>query len=301
MEGPSRFRIGITGAYGFVGRRVIQEITRLGHFAIAFSRTPERAVPGCIQTRYFGPVAKGHNGREIRINATGLDAMVHLAGEPIFGWWTPLKKQRILESRRDGTRQLVDAILQAGDNGPKVLVSASAIGFYGDTGDREVDETAPPGTGFLSEVALAWEAEARRAETGGIRVPILRIGLVLGREGGAMGFLRPLFLMGLGAKLGGGQQWVSWIHVSDLARLILYSIENQHVGGVLNATSPTPVRNAEFTEALARRFNRRVWFSAPEKLLRMVVGDFAQALLDSQRVLPRRTEEIGYHCQYKKL
>ena len=301
MEGPSRYKIGITGASGFVGRRVIQEITRLGHFAVAFSRTPNVAVPGSIQTRYFGPPTRGHHGREVRINASGVDAIVHLAGEPIFGLWTQAKKQRILESRRDGTRHLVDAIFQAGETGPKVLVSSSAVGFYGDTGDREVDETAPPGTGFLVEVAQAWEAEARRAEEGGVRVPILRMGMVLGRDGGAMSILRPAFTFGLGAKLGTGQQWVSWIHVSDLARLILYAIENPHIRGVLNATSPTPVRNGDFTEALARRFNRRVWFTAPERLVKIVAGDFAHVLLDSQRVLPRRTEELGYYCQYKKL
>ena len=301
MEPPNRLRIGVTGASGFVGKRVIQEIARLGHFAVAFSRTPEDPVPGCIQTRYYGPPGGTFSGKDLRMNTAGLDAMVHLAGEPIFGFWNEAKKQRILESRRNGTRMLVDAMIQSGEEGPKVLISASAIGYYGDTGDREIDETAPVGAGFLPEVTQAWEAEAMRAVESGIRVVCLRIGLVLGREGGVMNILKPLFRLGLGAKLGHGQQWVSWIHVSDLARLILFGIENPHVSGAFNATSPNPVRNAEFTEALARRFNRKAWFSAPETLLRLVAGDLADALLESQRVLPRRTEDAGYHCQYKKL
>ena len=290
MEGPHRLKIGVTGASGFVGR-----------FAIAYTRTPDIPVAGCVQTRYFGPPRKTPGSREIRISAAGVDAIVHLAGEPIFGFWTDKKKEKIFESRREGTRALVDAIIEAGEAGPKVLVSASAIGYYGDTGDREVDESAPPGTGFLAEVAQSWEAEALRAEQAGVRVPILRIGLVLGREGGAMSFLRRLFRCGLGVKLGHGQQWVSWIHVSDLARLVLFSIENSHVRGPLNATAPNPVRNVEFTEALARKFNRRAWFTAPANLVKWIAGDFASALLDSQRVLPRRTETVGYHCQYKKL
>ena len=301
MEEPHRLKIGVTGASGFGGTRVIQEIARLGHFAVAFSRTPEIPVPGCIQTRYFGPPARGKGGKDQRMNATGLDAIVHLAGESIFGYWTTSKKERILQSRRDGTRHLVDAIFQADTAGPKVLVSASAIGYYGDTGDREVDETAPPGRGFLADVTQAWEAEAVRAGQAGVRVVVLRIGLVLGRDGGAMGVLRPFFRIGLGAKLGTGQQWVSWIHVSDLARLILFSIENVHVSGLLNATSPTPVRNVDLTDALARRFDRKAWLAVPYRLLKLMTGDLADALLDSQRVLPRRTEELGYHCQYKKL
>ena len=301
MEAPHRLKIGITGASGFVGKRLIQEVTRLGHFAVAFSRTPENAVDGCIQTRYFGPPGGTFNGKNLRMNTSGLDAIVHLAGEPIFGRWTEDKKQRILESRRNGTRMLVDAMMQSEEDGPKVLVSASGVGYYGDTGDREIDETTPPGAGFLAEVTQAWEAEAMRAEKGGIRVTCLRIGLVLGRDGGVMNLLRPIYKLGLGAKLGDGRQWVSWIHVSDLARLILFSIENPHVSGPLNATSPNPVTNAELTEALARRFNRHAWFTAPEMVLRFLTGDLADALLESQRVLPRRTEEVGYHCQYKKL
>jgi len=301
MEGPHRISIGITGASGFVGQRIIQAITHLGHRAIAFSRTPERQVKGCVQTRYFGPEKLAPDGRRIKMDVTGLDAVVHLAGESIFGFWTPAKKRRIMKSRQQGTSTLVDAILDAGDKGPKVLISASAIGYYGDTGDREIDETAPNGSGFLAEVTKAWEAEALRAESGGVRVVILRIGLVLGKNGGAMSLLRPLFKTGLGAKLGTGQQWVSWVHVSDLARLALYSIENPKVSGVLNATSPTPVRNVEFTAALARKFNRKAWLTAPESFLKLILGDFSCTLLDSQRVLPRRTEELGYNCQYKKL
>jgi len=293
MEAPHRLKVGITGASGFIGQRLIESLGRVGHLGIGYTRHPERYVHGCIETRAFTP------GKEVDVR--GVDVMVNLAGEPIFGLWTKSKKRRILNSRRDGTRSVVDAMLNAGDKGPKVLINASAIGYYGDTGDREIDENSPAGTGFLSEVSQIWEAEAMRAATGGIRVAVLRIGLVLGRTGGALSVLRPIFRMGLGARLGNGQQWVSWIHVSDVARLAVFAIENPHVSGALNATAPTPVRSDEFTDALARKFNRKVLFRAPEGLLKLALGDFSHALLDSQRVLPHRTEELGYHCQYKKL
>jgi uncharacterized protein (TIGR01777 family) len=293
MDAPQRLRVGITGATGFIGQRLIESLGRVGHYSIGFTRTPERYVHGCVETRRFAP------GKEIDLR--GLNVVVNLAGEPVFGLWTKAKKRRILASRRDGTRTVVDEMLAAGEKGPKVLINASAIGFYGDTGDREIDELTPAGSGFLSEVTQIWEQEALRAETGGIRVVILRIGLVLGKDGGALKLLGPLFKMGLGAKIGSGKQWVSWVHVSDVARLAVYSIENPHVSGVLNATAPTPVRSDDFTEALARKFNRRVLLRAPEGLLRSALGDFSHSLLDSQRVLPRRTQELGYYCQYKKL
>ena len=295
MEGSYRLKIGVTGATGFIGQRLIELLNRVGHRPVAFTRHPQRAVQGCVDTRPFLPDQK--------IIVEDLDGVVNLAGEPIYGLCTLQKKRDILSSRRDGTRALVDAILEANARnvGPKVLVNGSAIGFYGNTGDREIDESSPAGRGFLAEVASAWEAEALRAQKGNVRVVILRIGLVLGRDGGAMKYFRPLFRAGLGGKVGNGQQWVSWVHVSDVARLAVYSIENSHVKGALNATSPTPVRNAELTEALARRFNRKAWLTAPTHLVKLMMGELSHALLDSQRVLPRRAEELGYQCQYRKL
>ena len=294
MEPQHRLKIGITGATGFIGQRLIDATNRIGHFPVAFTRQ-QADVDGCVETRRITPGKK--------IDVDGLDAIVNLAGEPIFGFCTVHKKRRILASRRDGTRALVDAILEARSRGtgPTVLINGSAIGYYGNTGDREIDESSPAGKGFLAEVSAAWEAEALRAEAGGVRVVILRIGLVLGRNGGAMDLLRPLFRLGLGVKFGSGNQWVSWVHVSDVARLTLHAIENSNIAGVLNATAPTPVRNVDFADALARQFHRRAWLTVPSPVLKLLLGEFAHAILDSHRVLPRRAEEFGYHCQYRKL
>ena len=234
-----QFRVGVTGASGFVGQAVVAALRDAGHICIGFSRRPERGVKGCSETRRF---AKGEP-----LPVEGLDAVVHLAGESIFGLPTAKKLEAIMESRREGTRALVDGIFAAGERGPKVLVSASAVGYYGDTGEGIADEGSPAGSGFLSEVAQVWEAEALRAQSGGVRVAILRFGVVLGESGGMMKVLKPLFRLGLGATLGSGRQWVSWVDVSDVARLAVFAVETPQAQGVLNATAPVPLRNSDFT------------------------------------------------------
>lgn len=291
MNATRRMRVGITGASGFVGQAVVKAMRQAGHQCVGFSRHPERAVKGCDETRAF------RRGEPLELG--GLDAMIHLAGESIFGLPTRQKLRRILESRREGTRAVVDAMLAAGKNGPKIFVSASAVGYYGNTGEPVVDENAPAGTGFLAEVSKVWEAEAMRAQTGGVRVVILRIGVVLGEAGGMMKALRPMFRLGLGATLGSGKQWVSWVDVRDLARLMVFAVGNAQVHGVLNATSPVPLRNSDFTWALARRFHRRAVFRAPAWGIRLVFGELSGAFLDSQRVLPRRAEALGFQFQHR--
>jgi len=287
----TQLKVGITGASGFVGQEVIQSLRQAGHICIGFSRHPERAVKGCDEMRAFR--------RGEPLDVAGLDAVVHLAGESILGLPTSKKRRRILESRREGTRAVVDALLAAGAGGPKVLVSASAIGYYGDTGEKSVDETAPAGGGFLAEVAKVWEAEALRAEPGGVRVAVLRLGVVLGEGGGMMQALKPLFRMGLGAVLGSGKQWISWVDVRDVARLVLFALENPHVRGIFNATSPVPLRNSDFTWALARRFHRRAVFTVPAWLIKAVFGQLSGLFLDSQRVLPHRAEAMGFHFEHR--
>jgi uncharacterized protein (TIGR01777 family) len=259
MKTLGSLKVGVTGASGFVGRHVVRLLKEHGHEVVAFSRSPDRPVPGCVETRAFGA------GREIKVS--GLDAVIHLAGESVLGYWTPEKKRRILESRRDGTRALVDAILATGERRPKVLISASAVGFYGDTGDLEVDENAPAGKGFLADVAKVWEQEALRAETGGLRVVLLRIGMVLGDDGGAMKLLKPVFQLGLGAKLGNGRHWVPWVDVVDVAGLAVFSLENSAVRGPVNATAPRPLRNEDFTNSLAKKYHRKAFFVAPNFVL----------------------------------
>jgi uncharacterized protein (TIGR01777 family) len=216
-----------------------------------------------------------------------------LAGESILGLWTREKRRRILESRVEGTRRLVEGIASAAVK-PRVLVSASAIGFYGDTGDRIVDETSPAGTGFLAEVAQAWEAEAVKAEAMGVRVVRLRIGFVLGRDGGAMRLIRPVFRLGLGGRLGSGRQWMSCIEIADLAAMVMTCLHDASISGPVNAVMLEPVTNAEFTRAVARSVHRPALFPVPAFALRLALGDLSHLLLDSQRVVPRVMQKMGF-------
>ena len=287
----TQLKVGITGASGFVGQAVVEALGRAGHKCIGFSRSPERGVKGCAETRRF------RAGEPL--NVQGLDAVVHLAGESIMGLSTAKKLRRILDSRRTGTRAVVDAILAAGANGPKTLVSASAVGYYGDTGEQIADESSPAGSGFLAEVAKVWESQAHRAETGGLRVAILRLGVVLGEGGGIVKALKPVFRLGLGATLGSGRQWVSWVDVRDAARLVVFVVENPQARGVFNATSPVPLRNSDFTWALGRRFHRRAVFVAPSWLLKLAFGPLSGLFLDSQRVAPRRAEALGFEFEHR--
>jgi hypothetical protein len=181
-----------------------------------------------------------------------------------------------------------------------VLVSASAIGFYGETGDNAVDENSPGGAGFLADVSRAWEAEALKAEVLGVRVAILRIAVVLGR-GGALAAMLPVFRLGLGGRLGSGRQWMSWIHMDDLAALALEAATNDQWSGVFNASAPEPVRNAEFTASLARAVRRPAFLPVPAFALRAALGEFAGELLGSKRVLPRRAEAAGFRFQFPTL
>lgn len=285
-------KIGLTGASGFIGRRIIELAGPRGHRVVAFSRHPESEVPGCEETRKFatdGPVEVG-----------GLDAVIHLAGESVFGLWTAKKKDNIRQSRILGTRSLVDGFRRASPP-PKVLVSSSAVGFYGDTGEQPVDEMAPRGTGFLADVAVAWEEEALAAKETGARVVTIRTGIVLGADGGAMQMMAPIFRLGGGGELGDGQQWMSWIQLDDIARLYLHAVEQNEIEGALNGVAPTPVRNAQFTDAMAQALQRPALFRVPAPLLRVVLGGFSAELLESKRVEPARTLASGFEYQFPTL
>lgn len=278
------WNIGVTGAAGLIGRRVVELAVAGGHRVVGYSRDPSRAIPGCAEVRAFRPGAT--------FDASGLDAVVHLAGEPVVGLWTARKRAAIRDSRVMGTRSVVEGIAAAG--GKATLVSASAIGYYGDTGEREVDESSSPGYGFLADVSRAWEAEAEAAQRQGSRVVILRIGFVLGRGGGAMVPLRRAFRLGLGGRLGNGRQWMSLVHVDDVAGLALRALESPDMSGAYNATMPEPLRNADFTRMVAREVCRPAFFPAPAPLLRLALGGLSSLLLDSHRVLPARTLADGY-------
>ncbi|MEP6672048.1 MAG: TIGR01777 family oxidoreductase [Chthoniobacter sp.] len=281
--------IGLTGATGFLGRRILDIALRRGHEIIAFTRHPERGIPGCTMRAF---------SLETPPDISGCEALIHLAGEPVAGLWTPAKKRRIVETRVQGTRRVVEAIAAATQK-PEVLVNGSAIGFYGSRGEEELTENLPPGTGYLADTVQAWEAEASRATDA--RVVLLRTSLVLGREAGALPLMAMPFRFGLGAQMGDGRQWMPWIHIEDIARLALFAVENLDIRGPMNASAPWPVRNADFTHMLARQLHRPAFFRAPAFVLRTLLGDLSHELLDSKRVLPAVACEHGFGFQFSEL
>ncbi|MBE2203780.1 MAG: TIGR01777 family protein [Chthoniobacterales bacterium] len=276
-------KVGIFGASGFIGSALRELAQAAGHEVVCFSRQ-ER--PGYRIFREAGDL-------------DGLDAVVNLAGQSVLGIWTPTRRREIRESRVRGTRRIVQAI-SGGQSSVRVLVNASAIGFYGDTGDRAVEESAPQGAGFLAGTCQAWEAAAQEAVLADVRVVCLRIGFVIG-SGGAMKLVRPIFRMGLGGRLGSGKQWMSCIHVEDVAGMILWVLHEKALCGPVNAVMREPVTNAEFTRAVATSVHRPAVFPVPSFFLKTVLGDLSALLLDSSRVIPRVAQEFGYAYRFPTL
>lgn len=285
----------VTGATGFVGRRLCQLLSAPN----ILTRKPEAAPAEFSDSACFRwnaesdlPPAEAFGGCE---------AIFHLAGEPVAeGRWTDAKKARIRDSRTQGTQRLVSA-LRSLESPPKVLVSASAVGYYGTRGDEGLDEKSPAGTGFLADVCREWETAALKAEEFGVRVVTIRVGLVLGAQGGALARMLPLFKLCAGGPLGAGSQWMPWVHVDDLARLFVFAAENESLRGPVNGVGPDPVSNRDFTRALGRAVRRPAFVPAPAFGLRLALGEFADVLLASQRVLPRMAEEAGFEFRYKTI
>jgi uncharacterized protein len=265
----------LTGARGFMGRALTARLEAAGHRVLPLKVREAQAVPPC-------------------------DAVVHLAGEPIAQRWTAAAKQRIRDSRIEGTRRLVGHLAKL-ERAPRVLVAASAIGIYGSRGDEILTEASAPGRDFLAGLCVAWEQAAQEAAPLGTRVVSLRFGIVLGREGGALARMLPPFRLGVGGRLGSGRQWMSWIHLEDVAGLIEFSLGADRIAGPVNATAPNPVTNAEFTRHLAAALHRPAFTPAPAFALKLMFGEMAGLLLDSQRVEPRAALAAGYAFRYPEL
>ncbi len=227
----------------------------------------------------------------------GVDTIFHLAGESIFGRWTQEKKNRILTSRVEGTRTMLDSLARL-DTPPETMVCSSAVGYYGSHNNEILTESSGSGLDFLSQVCQVWEREAMKAEKLCVRVVCIRTGIVLGADGGAMTKMLPIYRAGLGGKLGDGRQYMSWVHVNDLIGIMLHATGNRNCRGPINAVAPQPVTNRDFNKVLARVLQRPAFFTVPAPLLKLVLGEFGAVLLSSQRATPRKLEETGYRFQY---
>ena len=286
----------ITGGTGFIGSRLVERLIANGHQLGILGRSPQTGVHQDVRY-YLWDAEKGVLPPE---SLQDVDAVVHLAGESISQRWTPEIKRRIRVSRVDGTRGLVAAIGQM-ERRPRVLVSASAVGYYGDRGDERLTEGSAPGEGFLPEICTAWEQEADKAAEFGIRVVKLRIGVVLGIGGGALDQMLPPFKMFIGGSLGDGRQWMSWIHLNDLVGLIQFALEHPEVTGALNAVAPNPVRNSQFTRVLGRTLRRPALIRVPPQGLRLLFGEMAEILLHGQKVIPDAAQKAGYQFSFDEL
>jgi uncharacterized protein (TIGR01777 family) len=294
-------KIVVAGATGFVGTPLVRDLLAAGHSVTALSRDVGRAARRLpARCRVLGWDA----ARPLEPSALrGADAVVHLAGEGIADTrWSAARKRAIRASRVDTSAALVHALGQLRTSErPRVLVSASAIGWYGDQGDTLLDERSAPGTGFLADVCSDWEQAVFKAQALGVRTVAVRIGVVLGRDGGALVPLLPLFRLGLGGRVGSGRQWFSWIHLQDLVGLLRYVVEHPDAAGPINGVAPEPVTNATFTAELGRALRRPTLFPVPAAALRVAFGAMSAVLLGSQRVQPQAAQRLGFAFRHPTL
>ena len=297
-------KVALTGATGFVGSRLVEKLKSQGHQILILTRNqakaqrlfPASAFPN-LEIVSYTPTESGAWQQSI----SGCDAVVNLAGEPIAEQrWTPQQKQKILDSRKLVTQKIVEAISQASPK-PQVLVNASAIGYYGTSETATFDENSPAGKDFLAEVCQAWEQEAQQVKAAGVRLVIIRVGIVLGNGGGALAKMLTPFKMFTGGPLGTGNQWFSWIHRDDLVNLILTSLQRTDMEGVVNGTAPNPVRMGQLCQTLGKVMNRPSWLPVPGFALELLLGDGAKVVLEGQQVLPKKTQSLGFNYQYPNL
>lgn len=284
----------VTGGTGFIGQNLINMLDR----PVVLGRDPKRIHKLFKRVEAY----KWSQSALLEPNIfEGVGTVFHLAGESVAkGRWNDEKKERIMRSRIEGTRSLVESLARL-NTPPSTLISSSAIGYYGDQGDKILKETSQPGNDFLSRVCVAWEEEAKKAEKLGIRVVLVRTGVVLGRSGGAFPQMLTPFKFGIGGRIGSGKQYMSWIHIDDLIGIMLYAAENDTIQGPINGVAPEPVTNKEFTSTLASALHRPAFFHVPGTVLKITLGEFADVLLGSQRVFPEKITKDGYFFKYDNL
>ncbi|MFC1580692.1 TIGR01777 family oxidoreductase [Thermodesulfobacteriota bacterium] len=292
-------RVFMTGGTGFVGKKVAETLAMKGHEITVLTRRI-RSTPSVKEGMSFlegNPTEPGDWQGEV----PGHDVVINLAGASIFTRWTKSSKKKILDSRVLTTRNLVSALNQKEGTGP-LFLSTSAIGYYGFHGDEKLDEAGSAGEDFLASLAQEWEAAALEAEAFCARVVLLRFGIVLGRGGGALKQMVPVFKWYLGSPLGSGKQWFSWIHEQDLVDLYLFLIEQEEIAGPVNCTAPYPVRNREFTGALGAALGKPTFMPAvPGFVMKIAMGEFGTMLLNGQRVMPAILLEKGFHFRFPKI
>ncbi len=289
----------VTGGTGLLGRELCKRLAADGHELVLLTRRPKNAEELLPAARAFrwDPEVEPSPAEAWE----GVDAVVHLAGEPVAdARWTTEQKRRIRDSRVIGTQNLIAGIKGLSSK-PKVLVSASAVGYYGSRGDELLLENSAPGTGFLSETCIDWENQATRAQEFGLRVVRVRIGVVLSPEGGAMKTMMTPFKLGLGGRLGPGTQWFPWIHIDDIVGIINFALKNDAISGPVNGAAPGIVDNDQFTRAFAGALNRPVFFPVPEFALRIMMGEMADVVLNSQKVAPKAALDAGYQFRFPEL
>lgn len=289
-------KILITGGTGFIGRALSHDLQEAGHEVLILTRRKEYSAPPTIKVVTWSPPKL-----ILTDIMSGIDAIVNLAGESIFGRrWTKRQKDLIRSSRIDTTRAIVESIKNA-DQRPRLLISASAVGYYGPHGDEYVTEETPLGDDFLAKLAKDWEAEALKAQELAVRVVLMRLGIVLEMDGGALPKMALPFKFFAGGPVGSGRQWFSWIHRDDVLGIIKFLLEDETISGAVNATAPNPVRNREFSSALGMALRRPSSFSVPGFLVRVALGEFGDVILQGQRVIPERLLNAGYQFKYPEI
>ncbi len=286
-------QITVTGGTGFIGRRLVKRLLAEGNSVRLLVRHPKTGFGTDVRCFLWNAYTLDPPPESL----AGADAVIHLAGESVSQRWTPSAKRRIRDSRVLGTQRLIEAISRTSPR-PPLLVAASAVGWYGSRGDEILTESSAPGQGFLAEVCVEWEKTAREAEKLGVRVVHLRTGMALAKEGGALAQMLTPFRWGLGGRVALGNQWVPWIHAEDLVSLVLFLLSCSDLRGPVNATSPNPVTNSEFTAHLSAVLHRPALLTVPAFALHTIYGEMAEIILGSQRVLPQAAQAAGFEFRY---